>query len=140
MAGYQTYGTAMHANATALYDQAKPASCVTCAKVGAVISEPSNFRQATGLLSSATVGAGAVMTGVGVMDYGTAARDGKLQNITNNSNYASNNASATSSSRSNATSSSRSNAQNYNYNENNNYNQNYNSNANGNSNWNGNYN
>jgi hypothetical protein len=86
MAGYQTYGTAMHANATALYDRAAPANCIRCARIGAVVSEPSNLRQLTGVLGTATVGAGAVMTGLGVMNYGNAAEEGKLgTNIAQNS-------------------------------------------------------
>lgn len=83
MAGYQTYGSATHANATAIYEMAKPASCLTCAQVGAVVSEPSTLRQATGVLGTASIGAGAVMTGIGVMDYGAAARGGKLRDETN---------------------------------------------------------
>jgi hypothetical protein len=78
MAGYQTYGTAMHGNATALYDRAAPATCTTCTHVGMVVSEPSNFRQVTGLLGVSTVGAGAVMGGLGMMTYGNAAEEGKL--------------------------------------------------------------
>ncbi len=86
MAGYQTYGSSMHANATALYENAKPPTCVTCAKLSAVVTEPSVLRQVTGVLGTTTIGAGAVMTGVGVMDYGIAAGEGKLgSNITQNS-------------------------------------------------------
>jgi hypothetical protein len=91
MAGYQTYGSITHSNATALYEQARPATCTTCARVGAVVTEPSTLRQATGLLGTTTSGAGAVMTGVGVMDYGIAAGEGKLRdNYTDNSNVYSN--------------------------------------------------
>jgi len=78
MAGYQTYGSPVHANATALYENAAPTSCVTCARVVGVVSEPSVLRQATGLLGASTVGAGAVMGGLGVMNYGNAAEEGKL--------------------------------------------------------------
>jgi len=39
MAGYQTYGSITHSNATALYEQARPASCSTCARIGAVVTE-----------------------------------------------------------------------------------------------------
>ena len=78
MAGYQTFGTAMHANTTALYERAAPPTCATCAKIGAVVSEPSTLRQTTGVLGTAAFGTGAVMTGIGVMDYGEAAGDGKL--------------------------------------------------------------
>lgn len=88
MAGYQTYGSSTHARATALYEQARPPSCATCARVGAVVTEPSVLRQATGVLGTAAIGTGAVMTGIGVMDYGAAARENKLgTNISqNNSN------------------------------------------------------
>jgi hypothetical protein len=79
MAGYQTYGSNLHANATALYESAQPTSCMTCAHVTAIVSEPSVLRQATGILGASTVGAGAVMSGVGTMNYGSAALDGKLQ-------------------------------------------------------------
>lgn len=83
MAGYQTYGSPMHANATALYEQAKPPTCATCARLGAVVSEPSNVRQITGVVGTAAIGSGAVMTGIGVMKYGNAAEEGKLQdNVT----------------------------------------------------------
>ncbi len=86
MAGYQTYGSAMHANATALYESARSPSCATCARVGAVVSEPSNLRQITGVLGTGAVGAGTVMGGIGAMDYGTAAREGKLgTNVTQSS-------------------------------------------------------
>ena len=68
MAGYQTYGSAIHANATALYASPKPATCTTCSQIGAVVSEPSVLRQATGVLEASTLGAGAVMTGVGIMN------------------------------------------------------------------------
>jgi hypothetical protein len=78
MAGYQTYGSPVHANATALYENAAPTSCVTCARVVGIVSEPSVLRQATGLLGASTVGAGAVMGGLGVMNYGNAAEEGKL--------------------------------------------------------------
>ena len=78
MAGYQTYGTAMHANATALYESAKPPTCATCARVGAVVSEPSTLRQVTGVVGTAAVSSGTVMMGLGAMDYGQAAIDGKL--------------------------------------------------------------
>jgi hypothetical protein len=70
MAGYQTYGSSVHANTTALYQTAKPPTCATCAKVGMVVTEPSVLRQATGVLGAATFGAGAVMAGVGIMDNG----------------------------------------------------------------------
>lgn len=86
MAGYQTDGSSTHARAIALYEQARPPSCATCARVGAVVTEPSVLRQATGVLGTATIGAGAVMTGVGVMDYGIAAKEGKLDtNVSQNS-------------------------------------------------------
>jgi hypothetical protein len=85
MAGYQTYGSPVHANATALYETAASTACVTCARLGAVVSEPSVLRQATGFLGASTVGAGAVMAGVGAMNYGNAAEDGKLgTNVTQN--------------------------------------------------------
>jgi hypothetical protein len=87
MAGYQTYGSNIHANATALYASAAPTSCLTCAHVVGVVSEPSVLRQATGLLGASTVGAGAVMGGYGVMNYGNAAADGKLgTNVVQSSN------------------------------------------------------
>ena len=86
MAGYQTYGSAMHSNATALYDRAAPATCATCAHLGAVVSEPSVLRQATGVLGASTLGAGAVMGGLGAMNYGTAAMEGRVgTNVTTNS-------------------------------------------------------
>ena len=75
MAGYQTYGSAVHANTTALYESAKPPTCATCAKVGTVVTEPSVLRQATGVFETATIGAGAVMTGVGIMDNGAGSTD-----------------------------------------------------------------
>ncbi len=102
MAGFQTYGSPMHANATALYEQAKAPSCATCARIGAVVSEPSNVRQITGVVGTAAIGSGAVMTGIGVMEYGHAAADGKLKdNITQNSTSTSG-ASSKSSSKSSA--------------------------------------
>ena len=89
MAGYQTYGSSVHGNVTALYESAKPPGCATCARVGTVVSEPSILRQATGILGASTMGAGAVMAGVGAMDYGEAAADGKLgNNITQNTSVA----------------------------------------------------
>ncbi|MDD4617031.1 MAG: hypothetical protein PHW76_07985 [Alphaproteobacteria bacterium] len=78
LAGFQTYGSSTHSNATALYDRARPPTCATCARLGAVVSEPSTIRQATNVLGATTMGAGAVMTGVGMMDYGIAAGEGKL--------------------------------------------------------------
>ncbi len=79
MAGFHTYGSPMHANATAIYEQAKTPSCATCARVGAVVTEPSAVRQITGVVGTAAIGSGAVMTGIGVMEYGHAAGRGKLQ-------------------------------------------------------------
>jgi hypothetical protein len=90
MAGYQTYGTAFHANATALYVRAAPVNCIACAHVGTVVTEPSIVRQTTGVLGASTVGAGAVMGGLGAMNYGNAALDGKLgTNVTNTSSNSS---------------------------------------------------
>lgn len=87
MAGFQTYGSAMHPNATALYEQAKPATCADCAHLGAVVSEPSVFRQTTGIIGATAVGTGSIMTGIGVLDYGHAAEDGKLgTTVTQNTN------------------------------------------------------
>ena len=90
MAGYQTYGSPMHANATALYANAAPTTCLTCAKVVGIVSEPSDLRQATGLLGASTVGAGAVMGGLGAMNYGNAALDGKLGTNVNQTTVQSN--------------------------------------------------
>ncbi len=78
LAGYQTHGSATHSNATAIYERARPPTCATCAKVGAVVSEPSTLRQATGVLGSATMGTGAILSGIGAMEYGFAAEEGKL--------------------------------------------------------------
>ncbi len=94
MAGFQTYGSAMHANATAIYESARSPKCATCARVGAVVSEPSTFRQATGFIGTGAVGAGTVMGGIGAMDYGDAAHDGKLRsnvstNVSNDSSSSS---------------------------------------------------
>jgi hypothetical protein len=90
MAGYQTYGSSIHANTTALYEKAKPPTCVSCARVGAVVSEPSIVRQTTGFIGSASVGTGAVMTGIGAMRYGEAAQSGELADNTYINNQSSN--------------------------------------------------
>ncbi|MDR3424667.1 MAG: hypothetical protein P4M13_06260 [Alphaproteobacteria bacterium] len=130
MAGYQTYGSATHANATALYEQARPATCATCAKLGAVVTEPSDLRQITGFVGASTVGAGAIMVGAGTMDYGDAAERGKLAD-----NMNVNNGSASNSTSSNSNKSVNNNANsNWNSNSNRNANSNQNSNANENAN------
>lgn len=78
MAGYQTYGSTLHPNATALYEKPRPPTCTSCARVSAVVTEPSTLRQITGVLGTSAMSAGAVMTGIGMMEYGDAASEGKL--------------------------------------------------------------